>query len=224
MELEGSQLLLQLLDMVLVALEQLEYLPVLLELLQLGRDLLVEYLVDLLYLVVLLLDECQRVFLLLLVQTDPRRLFDQPQYFHGLHVDNLRDPPLHDQEVRVVHVQLHRAEQTLHALHGLRFAINVALRLLVLDRPSHVDVLMLLVAWRGLTLDFVVELDRHCGLGHSRITLLVNEFLQIFSSHMLKAGDAEDEANGVQDVGFATPVQAGYRIELAVKLYGTGLA
>ena len=36
-------------------------------------------------------------------------------YLRRLHVEDLGDPALHDQEVRVVHIQLNRSEQVLHS-------------------------------------------------------------------------------------------------------------
>ena len=50
-----------------------------------------------------------------LVHTSTGSLFHHGQNLFWLHVQDLRDPPLHDEEMRVVHIELDRVEQVLNA-------------------------------------------------------------------------------------------------------------
>lgn len=70
-----------------------------------------------LYLLLLLLNRLERVLLLKLVHARAGGLLDHGEDLRGLHIEHLRDAALHDEEVRVVHVELHRVEQVLHAVH-----------------------------------------------------------------------------------------------------------
>ena len=81
-----------------------------------GRDVLAEHALDLVQLGVLLVDGGERVLLLDVVGLRAGRLLDHRQDLHRLHVQHLGDLALHDQKIRIVHVQLHRAEQVGHAL------------------------------------------------------------------------------------------------------------
>eukprot|EP00982_Pelagococcus_subviridis_P016041 31446-Pelagococcus_subviridis.AAC.5 len=44
----------------------------------------------------------------------PRGFFEHAENLRRLHVQHLRDPPLHDEKVRVVHVELHGVKQVLN--------------------------------------------------------------------------------------------------------------
>lgn len=52
----------------------------------------------------------------------------------------------------------------------------------------------------------IVEDDGDGGLGNSGLALLVDELLEIGCSDLLQIGDAQHEADGVEDVGLARPV------------------
>lgn len=68
----------------------------------------------------------------------------------------------------------------------------------------------------------VVEDDGDGGLGDAGLALLVYEFLEVGSPDLLQVGDAEDEADGIEDVGLAGTVQAGDGVEERVKARNHG--
>lgn len=63
----------------------------------------------------------------------------------------------------------------------------------------------------------IVEDDGDGGLCNAGLALLVDELLEIGSPDLLQIGDAQDEAYGVEDVGFARPVQTRYGVEKRVE-------
>lgn len=60
-----------------------------------------------------------------------------------------------------------------------------------------------LVAERGTGAVGVVEDDGDGGLGDAGLALLVDELLERGGAHLAEVGDAEHEADGVEDVGLA---------------------
>lgn len=68
----------------------------------------------------------------------------------------------------------------------------------------------------------VVEDDGDGGLGDAGLALLVYEFLEVGSPDLLQVGDAEDEADGIEDVGLAGTVQAGDGVEERVEARNHG--
>lgn len=63
----------------------------------------------------------------------------------------------------------------------------------------------------------IVEDDRDGGLCNAGLALLVDELLEIGSPDLLQICDAQDEADGVEDVGFARPVETRYGVEKRVE-------
>lgn len=63
----------------------------------------------------------------------------------------------------------------------------------------------------------VVEDDGDSGLRDAGLPLLVHELLQVAGADLLQVGDAQHEADGIQDVGFAGSIQTRYGIEEGVK-------
>lgn len=95
------------LDLDLGCLELLPNLLVTFELLKLGFDLFDQNAVILFNLEALFLDALDACLLFLIVQRRATRLLNDTQDLLGFVIDSLRDVALHDQEVRVVHVQFH---------------------------------------------------------------------------------------------------------------------
>ena len=116
---------------------------------------------------------------------------------------------LHDEEVGVVDIQLHRVEQVLNfgelkkTTHQIKPRVSqfenksqIDLRcdsideVFVLspdhDLPSDFDLLELLVADWACILVRIVKRDSNAGLVDSRLALLVDQFLQVADSHLTK--------------------------------------
>ena len=206
-------------DHLLVDVELIQGLLLFAEFFELRVHILRDDLFDLLQLGVLLPDELESLSLLRLVEADARSLLNEPQDLLGLHVDNLGDAALHDQKVRIIDIQFDRAKQGLDFLGGLRLPVDVVFRLRVLDGARHDNLVEVSVAGRRLRLVAIVEFDGDGGLGDSRVTLLVDKFLQLFSSHVRQLGDTQHEAEGIQDIRLPTAIQTGDRIEFLVKSY-----
>ncbi len=79
-----------------------------------------------------------------------------------------------------------------------------------------------MVADGALSLVRIVENNGDGSLCHARLALLVDEFLEGGGADLAEIGDAEHEADGVKDVGFPAPVQAGDGIEEWIKLVHNG--
>jgi hypothetical protein len=118
------------------------------------------------------------------------------------HVEDLGDPPLHDQEVRIVDIQLNRAKEVLDSRGRGITAID---QILVASTnhnlkgndetrvAEHVTTLYLsgndyfiigLIANRALLLVVIVEGDCYRGLGHSGLTSLVHQLLKTTSTDL----------------------------------------
>ena len=115
----------------------------------------------------------------------------------------LGDSALHDQEVRIVDIQLNRPEEVFHAV---LLDVGAVDEVLVLASDDHLSgdghlIVGLVSQWR-LLLVSVVEGDGDRGLGDPRLTVLVDQLLQVGGSHVAEVGDAQQEADGVQDVTF----------------------
>ncbi len=120
------------------------------------------------------------------------------------HIEDLGDPPLHDQEVRVVDIQLNRAKEVLDSRgrgitaidqilvastnHNLQVKGNDKTRV-----AEHVTTLYLsgndyfivgLIANRALLLVMIVEGYGNRGLGHSGLTSLVHQLLESTSTDL----------------------------------------
>lgn len=68
----------------------------------------------------------------------------------------------------------------------------------------------------------VVEDDGDGGFGDSGLALLVDELLEVGSPNLLQIGDAENEADGIENVRFAGTVQAGDGVEEGVEARNDG--
>ena len=62
-----------------------------------------------------LLQCFERGIFFILVHARPRRLLQHGENLFRFHVEHFCDATLHDEEMRVVHVELHRVEKILHA-------------------------------------------------------------------------------------------------------------
>ena len=83
--------------------------------------------------------------------------------------------------------------------------------------PCHVDLLALFIADGAGRLVFIVEHDGDAGLVYAGLSLFVDELGQIPSTNLAQVGDAENEADGVQDIRFSRSIEPGDCIEMGVK-------
>ena len=108
--------------------------------------------------------------------------------------------------MRIVDVELDRSEEILHPI-----VLDVAAvdEVLILapddDLPGDGDLVVVLVPQRRLLLVAVVEGDRDGGLCDARLTILVDQLLQIGRPDVAQVGDTEEETDGVQDITFSRP-------------------
>lgn len=63
----------------------------------------------------------------------------------------------------------------------------------------------------------VIEDDGDGGLGDTGLSLLVDKFLEIGGPDLLQIGDAQHEADGIENVGLAGAVEAGYGVEEGIE-------
>jgi len=136
----------------------------------------------------------------------------------GLHIQNLGDAALHDEEVRVVDIELHGVEKVLNlpSLRGV--AVDEVLALSPDENlPRDGNLGGALVTDWGRVGIRVVENNGHDSLVHSRLTLLVHKLVQVARTDLAKIGNSEHETDGVQDVGLSTSIQASDSIEVGVK-------
>ena len=90
-------------------------------------------------LVVLLLNQLKCLLFLALIETDSGSLLNQSKHFLGLHINDLGDSALHNEEVRVVDVELDRAKEHLDLFSRLHLPIDVVLRLALLHGAAYTD-------------------------------------------------------------------------------------
>ena len=83
--------------------------------------------------------------------------------------------------------------------------------------PRHIHLLALLVAHRTVGLVLVVEDDGHRGLVDAGLALFVDQCGEVAGSDLGEVLDAQDEADGVENVGFARTVEAGNGVEVRVE-------
>ena len=85
------------------------------------------------------------------------------------------------------------------------------------DLPRHIHLLALLISHGTRRFVLVVEHDGDGGLVDPGLALLVDEFGEVARADLGEVLDAEDEADGVEDVGFAGAVEAGDGVEVRVE-------
>lgn len=81
---------------------------------------------------------------------------------------------------------------------------------------------MVFITKRASTPIGIIEHDGDSGLGNSCLALLVHELLKVGSPNLLQVGDAEHEANRIENVRFAGTVQAGDGVEEGVEARNDG--
>lgn len=120
--------------------------------------------------------------------------------------------------MRIVHIKLHGVEKSLHPGRLCKMAIDeVFVPSTNYNLAGDGDFGRVLVAERGACAVGVVEDDGDGGLGDPGLALLVDELLERGGAHLAEVGDAEHEADGVEDVGFAGAVEAGDGVEQRVE-------
>ena len=108
--------------------------------------------------------------------------------------------------MRIVDIELDRSEEILHPI-----VLDVAAvdEVLVLapddDLPGDGDLVVVLVPQRRLLLVAVVEGDGDGGLRDARLAILVDQLLEVGGSHVTQVGDAQEEADRIQNVTLARP-------------------
>ena len=184
-----------------------------------GRgDFLVKNRVELIDLELLFVNGLHGTLLLRLVHPGSRGLLDHAEDFDRLHVEHLGDAALHDEEVGVVDIELHRVEKVLHltSLGGVSVDKVFALPSNQ-DLPGYGDLGGTLVADGGSVGIRVVENNCHDSLVHSRLTLLVNQLVEVSGSDLTEVGDSQNEADGVENVTLSTSIQTRDGIEMRIK-------
>jgi hypothetical protein len=125
---------------------------------------------------------------------------------------------LHNKKVRIIDIQLHRVKQIGHLPRRRIPPINQILALAPDQHlPRHVDLLALLVSHGTAGFVLVVEHDGDGGLVDARLALFVNELGEVAGADLREVLNAQDEADGVEDVGFAGAVEARYGVEVRVE-------
>lgn len=76
-----------------------------------------------------------------------------------LHIDYLGHAPLHDQKVRIVHVEFHGGEEISDFFLGLNLAVDVTLDFVLLNGARDIDA-VLGITWRLLSLFRVIKNQR----------------------------------------------------------------
>lgn len=89
-----------------------------------------------------------------------------------------------------------------------------------LPRHSHLGVV--LVSQRAPAPVRIIEHDGDGGFRNPGLALLVDELLQVRGPDLLQVGDAQHEADGVEDVGLAGAVEAGDGVEEGVEARDDG--
>lgn len=72
---------------------------------------------------------------------------------------------------------------------------------------------MVLVAKRATAPIRIIENNGNGGLGNTRLALFVDKFLEIGSPDLLQIGDAQYEADGVENVGLSGAIEASDSVE-----------
>jgi hypothetical protein len=75
---------------------------------------------------------------------------------------------------------------------------------------------LLVTYWTGRFV-LVVENDRNGGFVYSSLSLFVDELGKISGAYLGQVRYTEHEANGVENVGFTRPVQAGNGVEVRIE-------
>ena len=171
----------------------------------------------------LLVNGLHCTLLLRLVHPGSRSLLDHAENLDRLHVEDLGDAALHDEEMRVVDVKLHRMEKVLDLTSLGGVSVDEVLALASdEDLPGHGDLGRTLVANGGSVWIRVVENNCHDSLVHSRLTLLVNQLVEVPGPDLTEVGDSQNEADGVENVTLPTPIQPRDGIEMRIKPGGWG--
>jgi hypothetical protein len=134
------------------------------------------------------------------------------------HVEDFGDPPLHDEEMRVVDVELYGMEEVGDLVGGGYLAVDEVLALAAdgdLARDGYFGAVVVSDGTGGGV--GVVEYDGDACLGDSGLALFVDEFGEVAGADLAEVRDSEDEADGVEDVGFAGSVEACDRVEVWVE-------
>ena len=83
---------------------------------------------------------------------------------------------------------------------------------------------VLLVAYRTLIFIFIVEFDGDRAFGYSCLPLLIYQLLKAGHPNLRQVGDAQNKADGVQNIRLATSIEPGNGVEVGVKTsYGSSI-
>ena len=135
--------------------------------------------------VVLLFDRFLTPLFLCLVHHGADGLLNHGQDLRRLHVENFGDSSLHDEEMRVVDVQLDRSEEIDDAV-----VLNVGPvdQVLVLAANDHLtlndDLVEVVVTHGTVFLVTVVKRDGDGGFGDAGLTVLVDQLLEVSCSNL----------------------------------------
>ena len=131
---------------------------------------------------------------------------------------NITQHTLHDKKVWIVHIELHRVEEIGHLPRGRVPSINQIFALPPNEHLTrHIDLPILLIPHRTERFILVVEHDGNTGLVDTRLSLFVDQLGQIPGTNLGEIGNSEDEADGVENVGFAGTIETGDGIEVGIE-------
>lgn len=118
----------------------------------------------------------------------------------------------------IVDIKLYRVEERLHSRGLSKVTINkVFVPSTNYNLPCDCDLRASLVTYRAPSPVGIVEDDGDGGFCDSGLALLVDKLLEISGPHLLKVGDPENEADGVEDVRLSGAVQPRDRVEEGVE-------
>lgn len=102
-----------------------------------------------------------------------------------LHVQNLRDSSLHNQETRIVYIQLDRAEQIGDLLIWNIFSVDEVFVLSTnYDLSCHRDFITFLISQGALIDTGVVENDCDCSFCDSSLASFIDQFVETSSTNL----------------------------------------
>jgi hypothetical protein len=92
------------------------------------------------------------------------------------------------------------------------------LAFLVLNLPCDLNLLKVLIALGRTTFVPIIKRNGDTGLRDARMTLFVDQFLQVVHPRQREGGKTQHEQDCVHYVRFAGTVQTSYRVELFVEI------
>ena len=110
--------------------------------------------------------------------------------------------------MRIVDIELYRSEEVLNSVVLDIATIDEVLVLATNDNlSSDSDLIIMFISQWRLFLVSVVKCDGDSCLGHTSLTILVHQLLEVGCSHMAQIGDSKQKADSIKNVTFTRPTQ-----------------